>query len=423
MKVLLSAYACRPNAGSEPAVGWNLACALAAYCDVWVLTRESNRRAIEQALSDHPVPRLQFAYYDLPPALRFWKRGQRGLYLYYFLWQLGGLAMARKLHRAIGFDLVQHVTFVQFWTPSFLPLLGIPFIWGPVGGAEVTPWRFLASLGVRDCAYELARSAAVSAAQFNPFVRMTARRSALALATTPVTESRLSSLGAKRVERMSQLALTAADRKALRRPNTPHGQRLRIVSIGRLLPWKGTSLGLAAFARAGLSGAEYWIVGDGPDRGRLAAQVQRLGIEDRVRLLGTLPREETLHVLRQCDILLHPSLHDSGGWVCVEAMAAGIPVICLDRGGPATLISSSAGLCIRAKSPGETVAAIADALATLAGDPDRRRSMGSAGQSRAAEYFDWDARALRLVELYATVLPATTDAESPTARRLQPAPL
>jgi len=88
LKVLISAYACEPGKGSEPGVGWNLARHLAAHYEVWVLTRANNCPVIEVELAQSPVPGLHFVYHDLPPWARFWRRGQRGVQLYYYLWQL-----------------------------------------------------------------------------------------------------------------------------------------------------------------------------------------------------------------------------------------------------------------------------------------------------------------------------------------------
>lgn len=407
LRVLLSAYACEPDKGSEPGVGWNLARALAAHCDVWVLTRENNRPAIERALGDQPVPHLRFVYFDLPPLLRFWKRGQRGLRLYYFLWQVGVVMVARRLHRAVAFDLLHHVTFGTYWSPSLLPLVRVPFIWGPVGGGDTTPRRFLPSLGLRGCLYEAARLAALSAADFNPLVRMTARRCAIAFTTTPVTAARVQRLGARKIEHLPQLGLTNVERGKFAPPRRANARRLRLVSIARLLPWKGIHLGLIAFARTSLADARYWIVGDGPDRRRLAILAHRLGIGNRVRFLGSLPRAETMGILMQCDILLHPSLHDSGAFVCLEAMAAGKPVICLDLSGPATQVTSSAGLRIPARTPRETITAIADGISRLAHDPDERWRMGVAGRLHATEQFDWERKAATLLHHYTTILATT----------------
>ena len=96
--------------------------------------------------------------------------------------------------------------------------------------------------------------------------------------------------------------------------------------------WKGFHLGLRAFACANLPDAEYWILGDGAELNQLQILADNLGIAQRVKFWGKLSREETLNKLRDCHVLVHPSLHDSGGWVCLEAMAAGRPVICLDLG-------------------------------------------------------------------------------------------
>ncbi len=95
-KVLLSAYACEPGRGSEPEVGWRWAVELAGLgYQVWVLTRANNRAAIERGLASRaPIPSLHFVYYDLPGWARWWKKGGRGVRLYYVLWN-GALIVLR----------------------------------------------------------------------------------------------------------------------------------------------------------------------------------------------------------------------------------------------------------------------------------------------------------------------------------------
>ena len=142
MKLLISAYACEPGRGSEAGVGWNCVLQAARFHEVWVLTRKNNREPIENALQTDPLENVRFVYFDLPRWSRFWKRRTRGLQLYYYLWQIGAYFVARKLHRRVGFDLTHHVTFVNYWLPSLLPLLPVPFLWGPVGGGESAPVGF-----------------------------------------------------------------------------------------------------------------------------------------------------------------------------------------------------------------------------------------------------------------------------------------
>lgn len=129
LNVLLSAYACEPGKGSEPGIGWRWARNLAdSGHKVWVLTRANNRPAIELALAAQPLHGVEFAYYDLPRWACWWKRGGRGVHLYYYLWQWGAYKTARRLQRKQRFDLVHHITFGVFRQPSFMAFLDAPFI-------------------------------------------------------------------------------------------------------------------------------------------------------------------------------------------------------------------------------------------------------------------------------------------------------
>ena len=182
LKILMSAYACEPNKGSEPGVGWGVAQLMAKHHEIWVLTRANNYRAIQAYLDVHPCSTLHFVYFDLPPWLRWWKRGGWGVQLYYYLWQVGIYFIARRLHRTVSFDILHHVTFGRFWTPSLISLLPIPFIWGPVGGGESAPKSFWKTFGWQGICYEIVRDCARWLGKHDPLVRLTARRSVMALA-------------------------------------------------------------------------------------------------------------------------------------------------------------------------------------------------------------------------------------------------
>ena len=218
LSVLLSAYACTPGAGSESGKGWNVALAVAEHHDVWVLTRSSNRAAIEAALAAAPVANLRFAYFDLPRWSRWWKRGGRGISTYYYLWQLGSRAAARRLHGEVGFDLAHHVTFARYWAPSGVASLGVPFVWGPVGGGESAPAAFRSRLGARGRALEWLRDAARWAGEHDPLVRGTARKSRVALGTTEASAARMRAIGAREVQARPAVALALEEIERLQRP-------------------------------------------------------------------------------------------------------------------------------------------------------------------------------------------------------------
>jgi glycosyltransferase involved in cell wall biosynthesis len=400
-RILLSAYACEPDKGSEPGVGWNQAKQAARFNEVWVLTRRNNAELIRRELSRNPLPNAHWCYYDLPRWLYFWKKGQRGVHLYYYLWQIGAYFVAKRLHAKIGFDLVHHVTFVNYWMPSLLALLPAPFIWGPVGGAESISRPLLRGFSQRGKAYEMLRLLARWRGEHDLLLRATARRARIALATTHETAQRLSRLGCQDVRLSAAIGLSEKEISQL----SVHPLRVgpvRFVSVGRLLDWKGYHLSLTAFAktRARLPASSYWLIGEGPARKRLEQLARGLHVSESVQFWGALPRSLVLEKLADCDILVHPSLHESGGCACLEAMAAGRSVVCLDIGGPSVLVTTETGIKVPAESPGQVTESLAQAMLRLADNPHLRRELSIAARRRAQRLFAWDQRGEVLQRLY-----------------------
>jgi glycosyltransferase involved in cell wall biosynthesis len=407
MKVLLSAYACEPGRGTELGVGWNTAWEIAKYHEVWVLTRpDDGRDSIEAELKRHPNPNLHFVYFTLPIFGSAWRWGSILILIHYYLWQVQAYFVARRLHRQIGFDIAHHVTFVRHSSPSFLSRLPIPFIWGPVGGGESAPAPFWKDFSFRNKCYEWFRSAARWLGERDPFARMTAQSSDIVRVTTPDTAKRVKHMGARKVEVFPEASLTREEITRLMQFAQDGITTVRFISIGRLLHWKGFHLGLQAFAQAGLPDAEYWILGDGVERPRLEALVEELGIAHQVKFWNQLPRDRALEKLGSATALVHPSLHDSGGWVCLEAMTAARPVICLNLGGPGIQVTEETGIKVEATNPTDAIAGLAAAMVRLANNPDLRAKMGKAGQLRVQEFYNWEIRGQQISQLYADVVNA-----------------
>jgi glycosyltransferase involved in cell wall biosynthesis len=405
MRVLCSAYACQPGKGSEPGIGWNVVTALSRWHDIWVLTRANNRAEIERAMARNPHPGLEFVYYDLPARYRRWKRGARGIRAYYRLWQHGAGRVGEDLHRRIRFEAAQHLTFGQYWSPSFLARLSIPYAWGPVGGAEVFPRSLYAATSPRAMLSSEIRRAFPVWAERQPSVRRTARNASLSLACTPETATRLRAMGARRIELFSAVGLNSEDLEAIgsvaaRADGTGP---IRFLSVTRLLGTKGVELGIRAFLAADIPGARYDVVGEGPDRARLERLVSAADAADRVRFEGWLPREATLNRYSSADVLVHLSPAESGGFVCLEAMAAGLPVLHLAAGGPAVVVPEAAGIRLELGTTDQVVERAVAAMQRLAADVGLRQRLGLAGRRYAESMGTWDARAGRLAEYLAEV--------------------
>lgn len=425
MRVLLSAYAFYPNSGSEPAVGWHSATELATHHDVWVLTYEGWRSRIEAALAAEPVPGMHVVYVGLPfEHSRHKERGEarHGLseQLHYLFWQWAAAREARRLHRTLRFDLARHVTLVKYWQPTAIDHLDIPLVWGPVGGGEAAPAAFLQAMSPEGQRFERMRTAAQTFFVRFPSIRRIARRAALSVATTEATAAPMRVLGARSVEVDSAIALDRSEVEELAAIPLPDSSPVRFVAIGRQEEWKGYRYAIDAFATAIASGdpaladAQLWLVGDGPEHDRLTEQAARLGLADRVRLFGRVPRAQVLEILAASHALVQTSLHDSGGGVCLEALAAGRPVIGFDLGGTPVQVGE-AGLLVAAETPEQAVEDLAHVMRRLASDADLRLSLGEAGRQRVAREFVWDDKVAALAVRYRSLAgrAAPIEAEPP----------
>ena len=136
MNVLILAYACDPLKGSEPGVGWNMSVALSKIHNVIVLTRRKNKRNIEDFISKHPLENISFVYHDLPERW-MWIKKKVSEQAYYMLWNLTAKNVVKSIIKNDNIDILHHLTFNQYRTPSAGYFANKPFVVGPVGGAEL----------------------------------------------------------------------------------------------------------------------------------------------------------------------------------------------------------------------------------------------------------------------------------------------
>jgi glycosyltransferase involved in cell wall biosynthesis len=403
LRILISAYGCAPERGSEPGVGWNWSLHLARFHEIWVLTPEREKAAIQSYPKEELPSTLHFVHCDLPRFIRPRSPGTTLEYvLHYHLWQIWAYFIARKLHKRYSFNIVHHLTLGAHWKPSLLSLLPIPFIWGPLGGGESLPSSFWSHLGWNGRFFEIVRNLVRILGEMDPLVRLTAKRSVLTLAKTEDTARRARALKCRDVRVFSEAGLPDSELEKLRAFPAADAGPIRFLSLGRLLHWKGFEIGLRAFAQIHneVPEATFSIVGDGPERDRLEQVARNLAIVGKVEFCGKLSRADALEKLAECSVLVHPSLHDSGGWVCLEAMAAGRPVICLDLGGPGTQITEDVGFKIAAHSPQQCIDQIASVMRMLANDRRLVMRMGLAGRAHVSQKYAWQKKALAISTFY-----------------------
>ena len=407
MKLLIVAYACSPYKGSEPGVGWGFVSELSKYHDLWVIVEEEKfREDLEQFLRINPNQLKSVRFYFIPKKRNRWLRKlwPPSYYWYYRRWHQDAYRLAIQLHREVNFDLTHQLTMVGFREPGYLWKLNIPFVWGPVGGMGFFPWRFLPKVGIYGALYYLG---------YNFFnwihmnflsrCRQAAQKAASGSANGLITATPENRESAEKYWECSSTVLPEVglprepSQKILERlANEP----LRLVWVGQHTP--GKALNIALQALSNVSADTKWelnVLGKGSQTSIWQQLAEKLRIDTCCHFHGWLPREHAFEVMQKAHGMIISSLRDLTSSVTVEALALGLPIVCLDHCGFAEVVDETCGIKIPVTTSSEAVAAMARAIEQLARDENKRQSLAWGALQRSRQY-SWEEKARAVDRIY-----------------------
>lgn len=389
--ILVSAYGCEPNRGSESGVGWNWVLQLAKNNTLHVVTRSNNKQPIESCLLSDVAKNITFHYYDCPSWIRKMKKGDKGLYLYYTCWQIGAKKIFKQLAKQYKFDYAWHLSFGSWWMPTTLHTVGIPFIYGPLGGGDGVPKEFIRTLPLKDRIIQSFRYVLTGTARFNPLVMRPARKAVAILCRTensmeflPDSLKRKAKVILETAMDMDEFPITSVDK---------HNSIPQFITTGRLVPFKNLSCAIKALAIVKKKhDFKYTIIGKGPEKNKLEALIKTCGLEDNIVIHKQIPRKELLQQLVHADAYLFPSLREGGSWALMEAMAMELPPVCLNWTGMKHICDEKSAMLLEVTNPKQMILDFADAICQLIEDPEMMKSKGVAANKRMKEVFNWQSK-------------------------------
>jgi glycosyltransferase involved in cell wall biosynthesis len=416
-RVLISAYACNPYKGSEEGVGWGWVKAIARHHELWVITAAFHRPDIEKAVAEEPdglahvrfcyVPHQPWHYAPTPKWLRIEMSCLKPLMnLAYAAWLKDAYRLGVQLHQENQFDLIHQLTYVAYRFPGHLWKLGTPFVWGPIGGFGNVRWRFLSTLGLHGAIHYGGRNI------INLLQKSLLRKPKQAfrkagaqggiIAATDDTRAEIRRWYGQDSEVLCEIGLLS---QAPGQPSQRQdGEPLKIVWSGFHYPGKGLPFLLTALSR--LPRNANWqlsILGQGPYTARWQQLAENLGVNGRGHWLGQLPRQEAVSVMRQARVLVITSVHDLTSTVLLEALSQGVPVICPDYAGFATVVTEDCGIKVPLSTPQQFVGDLSTAILTLTQSESLRRRLAEGALIRARDY-TWDEKAWRIDAIYRKVV-------------------
>lgn len=392
MNYLISAYSVNPYKGSEDSIGWNWVLQYEKnYKEgdrIILLTKKFNEKDTRKGLEEFNIQHVELVIVDVPNALNWFREKHSAFHhMYYILWQHWAWLWVK--HSGIRFDVIHHVTMNDYRIPSEMyKAKGAKVIWGPMGGAQVTP----RSLKVyeKNQLVESFREFVNKSCSWNPFYKKALRSYYKIYCINNETQKQISRIVGKDVPLMPELALRDEYKNLpIRKGNN---DILKIVFVGRLIGKKGIAFLVDALSLMPTDmNWELLIFGDGDDHALIEKQIADSGIGKNVKLMGNRPLNQIAEAYQQADVFVLPSLRETSGNVLLEAMAYAVPIVAFDTSFCRLLKEVDCGVFINTEQALEGIKEdYCKAIVTLGQDKELAKQMGMNGYKYVNSKLTWD---------------------------------
>lgn len=410
MRILMLAFECNPKWYSLPALAYNYSKILSQYVEkLVVVTQIQNKENIEEYGN---IPGIEFVFLDVEAVVRpfenlasflmggykknvGWTIYRALMYPAYVYFELAVWKQFQEQLNDGQFDIVHRLTPMTPTLPSPIAKLSpVPFILGPLNGGLRWPKQFSSEQGrerewLSDFRNFYKRL---------PYQKETYKYSDVVLAAFDHT---IADLPASCQDKVINFPEVGIDPSLFSYTERPARNRLTILYVGRLVPYKMPEVVLQAFARSEvLQSHELVMVGDGAERERLEEIIGTNELESCVRLLGQISHEDVSRLMREADIFAFPSIRELGAGAVIEAMACGLACVVVDYGGCGGLVDSDRGIKVSLGDREHLIQEFTSALENLVQDSEKVKALGVAAYHHAMTYYSWQAKAKKNIEVY-----------------------
>lgn len=414
-RILVMAYMLSPYKGSEFSVAWNYVTHMSKANDLTVLYGISGNhmgecRETEDYIDKHPIPGVELipVYPNHWANLLNWpNRHDIFVYTFYFAyraWHRQAYRIACQLAERKHFDIVHYVGMIGYREPGYLWKLDLPYVWGPVGGANNVPWQLMKHMPLTGKIKSAFRNIA------NTIQLHTMRRLRKALKSTDVlmtatSENQRKFKGIYNKDSICLPENCITGSISLDEAKFENPSKYNIMVIGRLDANKSVGTLLEALTKVSRRDMLHVdIVGDGPLRGRLQHYASRHGLEGLMTWHGQLPRQQAVQLFNSAHLHVITSVSEGNPTTIWEAMSYGVPTLSFDHCGMHDTLCGRCGIRVPiAKHYEKCVDALARAIDDLLEHPARFRQLAE-GTIQCAKRYTWDEREKFLNSLYDDML-------------------
>ena len=392
MNYLISAYSVNPYKGSEDSIGWNWVLQYEKnYKEgdrIILLTKKFNEKDTRRGLKEFNIQHVKLVIVDVPDALNWFREKHSAFHhMYYILWQHWAWLWVK--HSGIRFDVIHHVTMNDYRIPSEMyKAKGAKVIWGPMGGAQVTPRPL--KVYEKNQLVASFREFVNKSCSWNPFYKKALRSYYKIYCINNETQKQISRIVGKDLPLMPELALRDEYKNLPIRKEK--NDILKIVFVGRLIGKKGIAFLVDALSLMPTDmDWELLIFGDGDDRALIEKQIADSSIGKNVKLMGNRPLNQIAEAYQQADVFVLPSLRETSGNVLLEAMAYAVPIVAFDTSFCRLLKEVDCGVFVNTDQALEGIKEDwCKAIVSLGQDKEMAKQMGLNGYKYVNSKLTWD---------------------------------
>lgn len=406
LSILINAYACSPNMGSEPGMAWNWCINLAQYCELHIITEGEFRDKIEQVLPSLPQGKnMHFYYNPLSDKIRrmCWNQGDWRFYYYYKKWQKETLKIAEKIIQQTHIDIIHQLNMVGFREPGYLWKIEKPLIWGPIAGIGSIPYSFLKGGGMKYTAFFLLKNFITKLQlRYSPRVKQIIKKAHYVITATQEAQAAIqNAYNIKTILINETGCFTKQEVIDTKKDN----ETFDILWVGRFIYTKQLKLALETIARLkNLKGIKFHIVGQAFTDEETQAYHQyadSLGISDLCKWYNFIPNKEVHLLMQKCHLFFFTSIFEATSTVILEAITNHLPIVCFDRCGFGPIVSKEIGIKIPLTIPKQAISDFAEKITYLYQHREILQALSEGCKDKQKE-LSWENKAKHMIELYKT---------------------
>jgi len=406
LKVLVNAYACSPNMGSEPGMAWNWCVNLAKHCELFIITEEEFRDKIEAVVPSLPQgENIHFYFNPVTPEVRkmCWNQGDWRFYWHYRKWQKRTLEIARQICAEYKIDILHQLNMIGYREPGLLwKIEGPKFVWGPVGGMETMPIAYLKGAGMKTILFNRLKNL-INTLQYRyqPNVRKAVKRADAIIAATSGCQRKLEAYYHKKVYLINETGCEVVDEVHGARLKVKDSSRMNLLWVGKLDFRKQINLAVDVLGRLKDLNVVLHVCGGGSEEQiqQMKRQAERLGIIDKLNYHGLVSHDEVQKLMQSCDLFLFTSIMEGTPHVVQEAIANHLPVICLDTCGQGDCVTDDCGRKVPLTDPVTSVIEMSKNIRELYNDREKLKQL-SDNCLMASQKMSWDNKAGAMLDAY-----------------------